>query len=137
MEKEKLVLIPKAEKYIEYIIELIIKLPRTEKFSIGNEYKESMYKMLECIMYLNKVKSGNNNRNKENIDVTQNKDVNLIYLNKIDTLLNCQRIYLRIMKKYKWIDEKKFNVAIEKIYEIGKILGGLIKYYGKEHKKCL
>ena len=39
MEKEKLVLIPKAEKYIEYIIELIIKLPRTEKFSIGNEYK--------------------------------------------------------------------------------------------------
>ena len=89
--------------------------------------------MLECIMYLNKVKSGNNNRNKENIDVTQNKDVNLIYLNKIDTLLNCQRIYLRIMKKYKWIDEKKFNIAIEKIYEIGKILGGLIKYYGKEH----
>ena len=83
--------------------------------------------------YLNKVKSGNNNRNKENIDITQNKDLNLIYLNKIDTLLNCQRIYLRIMKKYKWIDEKKFNVAIEKIYEIGKILGGLIKYYGKEH----
>ena len=137
MEKEKLVLIPKAEKYIEYIIELIIKLPRTEKFSMGNEYKESMYKMLECIMYLNKVKSGNNNKNKyikqnvnesitgnkENIDITQNKNLNLIYL--------------RIMKKYKWIDEKKFNVAIEKIYEIGKILGGLIKYYGKEHKKCL
>ena len=147
MEKEKLVLIPKAEKYIEYIIELIIKLPRTEKFSIGNEYKESMYKMLECIMYLNKVKSGSNYRNKyikqntnesitgniEKIDITQNKDLNLIYLNKIDTLLNCQRIYLRIMKKYKWIDEKKFNVVIEKIYEIGKILGGLIKYYGKEH----
>ena len=147
MEKEKLVLIPKAEKYIEYIIELIIKLPRTEKFSIGNEYKESMYKMLECIMYLNKVKSGSNYRNKyikqntnesitgniEKIDITQDKDLNLIYLNKIDTLLNCQRIYLRIMKKYKWIDEKKFNVAIEKIYEIGKILGGLIKYYGKEY----
>ena len=151
MENEKLVLIPKAEKYIEYIIELIIKLPRTEKFSIGNEYKESMYKMLECIMYLNKVKSGSNYRNKyikqntnesitgniEKIDITQDKDLNLIYLNKIDTLLNCQRIYLRIMKKYKWIDEKKFNVVIEKIYEIGKILGGLIKYYGKEHKKCL
>ena len=112
MENEKLVLIPKAEKYIEYIIELIIKLPRTEKFSIGNEYKESMYKMLECIMYLNKVKSGNNYKNKyikqnvnesitgnkENIDITQNKNLNLIYL--------------RIMKKYKWIDEKKFNVSM-------------------------
>ena len=54
MEKEKLSLIPKSEKYIQYIIELIIKLPRTEKFSIGNEYKNSLYIMLENIMYLNK-----------------------------------------------------------------------------------
>ena len=30
---------------------------------------------------------------------------------------------------------KKFNVAIEKIGELGKILGGLIKYYGKNNKK--
>lgn len=43
------------------------------------------------------------------------------------------KYYLRIMKKYKWIDEKKFRVAIELIYEIGKILGGLIKYYGKNN----
>ena len=42
MEKAKIVLIPKVEKYIEYIIELIVKLPRTKKFSIGNEYKGSM-----------------------------------------------------------------------------------------------
>ena len=47
-------LIPKAEKYIQYIIELIIKIPRTEKYSIGTEYKISMYRMLEDIMYVNK-----------------------------------------------------------------------------------
>jgi len=39
------------------------------------------------------------------------------------------------MKKEKWIDIKKFNVAMEQIYEIGKILGGLIKYYAKNNKK--
>ncbi len=49
--------------------------------------------------------------------------------------LNTQRIYLRIMKKYRWIDEKKFKVSMELIYEIGKILGGLIKYYAKNNKK--
>ena len=54
-------------------------------------------------------------------------------LNIIDSQLNTQRIYLRIMKKYRWIDEKKFRVAMEFIYEIGKILGGLIKYYGKNN----
>ena len=122
-QENKLVLIPKAEKYIEYMLDVIIKLPRTEKFSIGTEYKQSMYKMLEKIMWLNNTK--NNNESKE-----------IIYtLNYIDSKLNTQRIYLRIMKKYKWIDEKKFKVSMELIYEIGKILGGLIKYYAKNNKK--
>ena len=39
------------------------------------------------------------------------------------------------MKKNKWIDEKKFKVAMEQIYEIGKILEGLIKYYAKNDTK--
>ena len=119
-EENKLLLIPKTEIYMQYIIELVMKLPRTEKFSIGNEYKLSLYKMLENIMYINKMSKENK------LDV-------IIILNKIDSMLNTQRIYLRIMKKYKWIDEKKFNVAMNLIYEIGKILGGLIKYYAKNN----
>ena len=51
-------------------------------------------------------------------------------------MLNCQRIYLRIMYKNKWIDEHKLDVAMEQIYEIGQILGGLIKYYAKNYQKC-
>ena len=119
-EENKLLLIPKSEKYAEYIIDLIIKLPRTEKFSIGNEYKTSLYKMLEKIMYINKMS-------------IEDKSKVIVTLNEIDALLNTQRIYLRIMKKYKWIDENKFNVAMNLIYEIGKILGGLIKYYAKNN----
>ena len=119
-EENKLLLIPKSEKYVEYIIDLIIKLPRTEKFSIGNEYKLSLYKMLEKIMYINKMSK-------------EDKSKVIVTLNEIDALLNTQRIYLRIMKKYKWIDEKKFNVAMNLIYEICKILGGLIKYYAKNN----
>ncbi len=122
MEKKKdneLVLIPKAEKYIQYMIDIIIKLPRTEKFSIGNEYKTSMYKMLSYIMYITKIPI----------------EKRLEYINYIDAELNVQRIYLRIMYKNKWIDEKKFKVSIDLIYEIGKIVGGLVKYYAKNNKK--
>lgn len=119
IKENKLQLIPKAEKYIEYILQIIFRLPRTEKFSIGNEYKKSMYNMLKNIMYISK------------IEKTQVLDI----LNIIDAELNTQRIYLRIMKNYKWIDERKFRIAIEQIYEIGKILGGLIKYYAKDIKK--
>ena len=122
-EKEnKLKLIPKAESYVEYVIGMIVKLPRTEKFSIGSEYKLSLYKMLEEIMYLNKM------------DKNSNLSV-ISVLNKIDSYLLVQRIYLRIMVKNKWIDKKKFNVAMEMIYEIGKMLGGLIKFYAKNDKK--
>ena len=102
----KLELIPKLEIYMQYIIELIIKLPRTEKFSIGTEYKTSLYKTINYAMYLNKIEDSKC----------------LYYLNLIDAEINTQRIYLRIMYKNRWIDEKKFNVAMSKIYEIGKIL---------------
>lgn len=118
-EKEELILIPKYEKYIQYMIEAIVKMPRTEKFNIGNEFKQIMYQMLENILYINKVE-------------TQKR---LYYLNLIDAEANIQRQMLRIMVKNKWIDEKKFKVSMEMLYEIGKILGGLIKIYAKNNKK--
>ncbi len=115
----KLEVIPKMEKYIQYMLEIIIKIPRTEKYSIGTEYKTSMYETMKYIMYLNKIEESKC----------------LYYTNIIDAELNVQRIYLRIMHKNKWIDDKKFNIAMGQIYELGKILGGLIKYYGKNNKK--
>ena len=117
--ENELKLIPKAEDYIKYMINVIIKLPRVEKFSIGTEYKNSMYKMLNSILYVSK------------IEITER----FYHINFIDAELNCQRIFLRIMKDSHWIDEKKFNIAIEKIYEIGKIIGGLQKYYAKNNTK--
>ena len=119
--ENKLILIPKTEKYIEYMLQVILKLPRTEKFSIGTEYKKSMYEMIENIFIISKIE------NNETIK----------FLNKIDAELGVQRIFLRIMKNNKWIDEKKFKVAMEQIYEIGKILGGLIKYYAKNNNKSI
>ena len=119
MKQTSLNLIPKYENYMQYIIEIIIKLPRTEKFSIGNEYKKSMYETIENILYIEKI----------------DKYKRLYYLNLIDAKINVQRIYLRIMLKNRWIDEKKFKVAMNKIYEIGKMLGGLIRLYGKNNKE--
>ena len=116
---KKLELIPKLEKYIQYMLEIILKLPRTEKFSIGNEYKTAMYKTISYVMYLNKIEESKC----------------LYYSNMIDAEINVQRIYLRIMHKNKWIDDKKLRVSMEQLYEIGKILGGLIKYYAKNNKK--
>ena len=115
--KSDLILIPKFEKYMGYMLEVVLlKLPRTEKYSIGTEYKLIMYETLKDIMYVEKIK----------------KEDRLYFLNKIDCNLNTQRILLRIMYKYKWINEKQFKyVMTELISEIGKILGGLIKHYAQ------
>ena len=118
-EKQELILIPKYEKYMEYMLQVIMKLPRVEKFNIGNEFKLVMYKMLENILYISK------------IEISKR----LYYLNLIDAELNTQRVMIRIMTKNKWIDEKKYKVSMEMLYEIGKILGGLIKYYAKNSKE--
>ena len=117
----ELILIPKTEKYIQYMLDLITKLPRIEKFNIGNEYKKIMYEMLENILYLNKIEDR----------------YCLEILNKVDAQLNMQRILVRIMMSNKWINEKKCKIIMEQILEIGKILGGLIKYYAKNNKESI
>mgnify|MGYP004480157987 FL=1 len=122
-QENKIILIPKIEDYIEYMLNTLIKLPRTEKFSMGTEYKKSMYKTLRNVLFINKI-----NRKEKGKETLEE-------INKIDAEINTQRIFLRIMKKEKWIDTKKFNVAMAKIYEIGKIIGGLAKYYAKDYKK--
>lgn len=58
MEKSKnnkLIIITKIEKYIEYMLLILFKLPRTEKFSIGTEIKANMYEMLKNILLASKV----------------------------------------------------------------------------------
>jgi len=106
----KLIIIPKAEKYIEYMLVILLKLPRTEKFNIGNEIKTSMYDMLKNILLASKI-----HRNKR-----------LHFYNLVDSNIYYQRICIRIMYNNKWIDEKKYKHSNELLSEIGKILGGLI-----------
>ena len=76
-----------------------------------------MYRMLEIILFVDKTSDFEK----------------LKYINKIDAELNVQRIFLRIMAKNMWIDKKKFDVSMEQIYEIGKVVGGLVKFYAKNN----
>ena len=71
----------------------------TSIYSKEGDYKTSMYKMLENILYISKI-----NDKKQCLEI----------VNKIDEELNTQRIFLRIMSKNKWIDNKKFNIVIKK-----------------------
>ena len=114
MSNNELIIIPKVEKYIEYILTIVIKLPRTEKFSIGTEIKTSVYNMLKNILLASKM------------DKTKRLEI----YNIVDAEIYYQRICIRIMYNQKWIDEKKYKHSNELLSEIGRILGGLIKSLG-------
>ena len=54
MEKSKdnrFVIIVKIEKYIGYMLTILLKLPRTEKFSIGTEVKTSINNEVGITVY--------------------------------------------------------------------------------------
>lgn len=114
IKNNKLIIIPKIEKYIEYMLTILIKLPRTEKFSIGTEIKTSMYEMPKYILFASKI----------------DKRKRLEIYNIVDSHIYYQRICIRIMYNNKWIDMKKYKYSNELLDEIGKILGGLIKSLG-------
>lgn len=114
IKNNRLIIIPKIEKYIEYMLMILIKLPRTEKFSIGTEIKTSMYEMLKYILFASKI----------------DKRKRLEIYNIVDSHIYYQRICIRIMYNNKWIDMKKYKYSNELLDEIGKILGGLIKSLG-------
>ena len=114
MEKYKssgnLILIPKLEDYVIYTFQILVKIPRVEKFNIGSELKTSSLKMLENAHFLNK-----------------NRKNGYTYLNNIDALISYNKSMLRILNEEKSITKSNFTTSIDKLSEIGKIVGGLIK----------
>ena len=114
MEKYKssgnLILIPKLEDYVRYTFQILVKIPRVEKFNIGSELKTSSLKMLENAHFLNK-----------------NRKSGYTYLNNIDALISYNKSMLRILNEEKSITKSNFTTSIDKLSEIGKIVGGLIK----------
>lgn len=100
-----LILIPKTEEYVKYVFQILIKIPRIEKFNIGSEIKTSALQMLEYAHFINK----------------DRKDA-YTYLNKIDALISYNRSMIRILNDEKSISSKNYETAINKLAELGRII---------------
>ena len=90
--------------------QILIKIQRVEKFNLGSEIKTSALQMLEYAHFVNK------DRNEA-----------YTYLNKIDALISYNRSMIRILNEEKSISSKNYETAINKLAELGRIIGGLIK----------
>lgn len=113
-----LILIPKIEDYIKYTYQMLVKIPRVEKFNISSEIKVSSLRMLEYAHFVNK----------DRVSAYS-------YLNKIDALISYNRSMIRILNEEKSISNKNFEMCITKLAEIGRIIGGLLKVNPNFRKK--
>lgn len=59
--------------------------------------------------------------------INKDRKNSYMYLNKIDALISYNRSMLRILDEEKSISHKNFTTCIEKLAELGRIIGGLIK----------
>ncbi len=109
----RLIVYEKIDELIFYSKVLVNKYPKSERFDLCTDIKESCYKMLKLTMYA--WKSANN------------KPKQLEYLKDCDVELMVLKTLVRISYKMQYITDKNYMTWSNKISEIGKMLGGWIK----------
>lgn len=104
------------QKYIdltEYSYGMIRKFPKSEKFSLAADIKESIYDTIRYILRANKIYGNMGKR--------------LDLLNRIDAEIQLQKVFVRIAHGNRYISNKNYLSWSVKLDEIGRILGGWIK----------
>lgn len=108
---EPLLLQKKAEVLLNKdVYPILINFPKAEKFCICQEIRQAFYRIIR-----NTILSNNIKRDK------------LYYLKQIDADLKLLLVLFSISREQKYLTEKKSLYLQEKISELGRITGGLIK----------
>ncbi len=106
---ENLKIKQKVEDTLQYMYIALKHFPKSERFTLCADIKQSMYKIIRLIIQANK---------------TKNK---LPILYEIDTELDMLRMMIRLSMKLEFMSLKKYEVTIGYLSEVGKMLGGWIK----------
>lgn len=117
VKQDILYMLPKMERHIEYVLGVVLKLPKTEKFNIGQEIKWVVYDNLKNILYLSKVDM------KLRLPIANIVDANIAY----------EKALIRIMYKQRYIDNKKYMYMMDELIVIGNMLGSYIKYLNRSN----
>ncbi|MDU4596430.1 diversity-generating retroelement protein Avd [Clostridium botulinum] len=108
---EPLILQKKTEVLLnKEVYPVLKKYPKSEKFALCQEIKQAFYRVLRNTMLANNVKRERN-----------------YYLQQVDADLKLLLVLFSISREQKYITEKKCLQLQEKVSELGRITGGLMK----------
>lgn len=108
---EPLVLQKKTEVLLnKEVYPILQKFPKAEKFALCQEIKQAFYRILRNTMLANNVKRDR-----------------LYYFQQVDADLKLLLVLFSIAREQKYITEKKALQLQERVSELGRITGGLMK----------
>jgi len=102
-------LLQKVQDMMEYGYPMLNQFPKAEKFSLAQDIRRCMNEILE--LTITEDKKYTKKTTLENLDIENTK----------------LRIYLRVSFQLRYISKHTYAVWEEKVVEIGKMIGGLIK----------
>ena len=102
-------LLQKVQDMMEYGYPMLNQFPKAEKFSLAQDIRHCMNQILELTI---------------TEDKKYTKKTTLEYLDIENEKL---KIYLRVSFRLRYISKHTYGVWEEKVVEIGKMIGGLIK----------
>ena len=105
----------KAEQFLERDVYPLLKnFPVAEKFSLNQEIKQSCYKLIRATVMANNL---------------TNVRKRLAWLDEADAEKTLLLVLFGVAKNQKYITQKKLYELQGKLNEIGRIIGGLQKYF--------
>lgn len=113
MATQELKILQKTYDMILYANICLKQFPKYEKHVLAADIRKSMYKLLSLIITANK------------------KYYKKTTLQEIDIELDVLRTYIRLSMDLKYLPIKKYEIWSKKLNEIGKMLGGWMKYAKK------
>ena len=117
---EPSVLQKKTEIFLERDIYPLLKnFPASEKFSLCQEIKQSCYKLIRAAVMANNLTNVNRR---------------LMWLDEADAEKTLLLVLLGVAKNQKYITQKKLLELQGKLEEIGRIIGGLQKFFINNRK---
>ena len=117
---ESLMIYKQYVELVYYTLSIVLKYPKSERFSLAQDIKNVTYSGLNNIVYAQK---------------TFQKEERLSYLNELDANLKILKVLVRISKKKKYITAKNYLAWSKKITNISNLNGGWIRSCVMYHKK--
>lgn len=109
--KSNLLIYQKYLELIYYTNDILRKYPKSERFALVKEIKNTLYSGLRLLMYAIKV---------------YNKQEKLKYLNEFDININVLKVHVRLSYKYKYISVQNYQSWSNLITNICNMLGAWI-----------